>query len=87
MNKTDMVREIAKDHLHWTNQQIKNEIMRRFDVEVSSSAIVNAITSHKKRMTISGYSVDLRKKAKEYLALVGDYEQARSLLALAETER
>lgn len=87
MNKTDAIRDVAKDHLHWSNRQIRDEVRRRFKMLVSSSAIINVIGSHRKRMALSGYSVDLREQAKRFLALVGDYDQARNLLALAEANR
>ncbi len=87
MNKTDAIREVAKDHLHWTNQQIRDEVKRRHKLLVSSSAVINVIGSHKKRLAISGYSIDVRKKAREFLSMIGDYEQARNLLALAEAEQ
>jgi len=87
MNKTDLIRQIAKNHLHWTNHQIKQEAKRRGAI-VSSSAIINVLGSHKKRLALSGYSVDLRKKASEFLSLVGgDYELARNLIGLAAAEK
>ena len=86
MNKTEAIRDIAKAHLHWTNQQLKQEVKRKHGLIVSSSAIINAIGSHKKRLAVSSYSIDIRKKAREFLRMAGDYDQARNLLALAETE-
>ncbi|WP_404310572.1 hypothetical protein [Neorhodopirellula lusitana] len=87
MNKADAIREVAKNHLHLTNNQIKQEL-RRQGVVVSSSFIVNVLGSHKKRLALSSYSIDLRKKAQEFLALAGDdYDLARNLLALAATNQ
>ncbi|WP_404309701.1 hypothetical protein [Neorhodopirellula lusitana] len=87
MNKTDLIRRVGGKHLHWSNQQIKDAIRQEYNQLVSSSAIINVLGSHRKRLEMSGYSVDLKKKAKEFLSLVGSYDQARNLLALAEANR
>lgn len=87
MNKTDLIRKVGGKHLHWSNQRIKDAIRLEYNQLVSSSAIINVLGSHKRRLEMSGYSVDLKKKAKEFLTLVGSYDQARNLLALAEANR
>ena len=86
-NKTDAIRDVARKNLHWSNQQIKEEVKRKHGLIVSSSAIINVIGSHKKRMREASYSIDLVSEAKRFLKLAGNYDQARNLLALAETER
>ncbi|PHQ34156.1 hypothetical protein CEE69_16010 [Rhodopirellula bahusiensis] len=86
MIKTDAIRETAKDHLHWTNQQIKEEVKRKHGLIVSSSAIINVIGSHRRRMRDASLSINLLGEARKFLKMVGSFEQARNLLALAETE-
>lgn len=86
-SKTDAIRDVSRRNLHWRNQQIKDEVKRKHGLIVSSSAIINVIGSHKKRMGIASYSVNLVDQAKRFLNLVGDYDQARNLLALAETNK
>ncbi|MBB3204241.1 hypothetical protein FHS27_000005 [Rhodopirellula rubra] len=86
-NKADAIREVSRKNLHWSNLQIKQEVKRKHGLIVSSSAIINVIGSHKKRLGMASYSVNLVDQAKRFLNLVGDYDQARNLLALAETAR
>lgn len=86
MKKSDAIREVVKTGLHKSNKQIKKEVRTRFGEIVSSSQIINVVGSHSDRMKLASYSIDIRKKAKEFLRMVGDYEQAKQLLAMAETD-
>lgn len=86
MKKTNAIREVAKDRLHFTNGQIADEVMRRYGLVVSSSSIINVLGSHQKRIQLWTCLKAIRKMAHDYLCFVGDYNQAKKILAIVEAE-
>ena len=81
MTKTRAIRESVKG-IEWamTNKQVKDDVLRRFNLVVSTNEVINAIGSYHQRRQSQGVNQILLEKARDYLAAVDDPHLARNLL-------
>tara|TARA_R110002020_G_scaffold474418_1_gene705702 strand:- start:804 stop:1079 length:276 start_codon:yes stop_codon:yes gene_type:complete len=80
--KTDLIRAVADRTSPLTNQQIKDEVLSRFGVEVSSCSVINTIGSWHKRITSNpSHIAHLKKLAQAYVTTVGDRSLAKRLVS------
>jgi hypothetical protein len=87
MCKTDMVRNIVKENLQYTNKQIKDRVWTTYGVRVGSNEVINAVGSERKRLSY-GQTPDYVLRAGEtFIRVCGDYDQARRILAVCGSKR
>jgi hypothetical protein len=86
ISKSDAIREVLKEDLSQTAEQIKREVRRRYGLLVESNLICNVTGSHESRVGLTGYSDLLLDKAREFVETVGDDKLAISLLRVVAHE-
>ncbi len=85
-SKTEAIRDVLKEDLSQTAEQIKREVRLRWGLLVESNLICNVSGSHDSRVALAGYSDHLLAKAREFVETVGDDKLAISLLRVVAHE-
>ena len=83
-SKTEAIRDVLKEDLSQTAEQIKREVRRRFGLLVESNLICNVCGSLESRVNLHGHSEFLLEKAEEFLNLVGEERLAVTLLRIVD---
>jgi len=86
ISKSDAIREVLKEDMSQTAEQIKREVRRRYGLLVESNLICNVTGRHESRVGLTGYSNHLLDKARGFLDTVGDDKLAISLLRMVAHE-
>jgi hypothetical protein len=86
ISKSDAIREVLKDDLSQTAEQIKREVRQRWGLLVESNLICNVSGSHDSRVGLAGYSDLLLDKAREFVETVGDDKLAVTLIRMVSND-
>ena len=87
MNKSEMIRNIVKDNLSLTNEQIKQQVRAKYGTTVETNLIISIVGSEKDRRVLANTEGHIRKRAKEYLKCCDyDYHHARNILQIVRDE-
>jgi len=82
ISKSDAIREVLKEDMSQTAEQIKREVRRRYGLLVESNLICNVAGKYESRVGLIGYSDVLLDKAGEFLEAVGDPKLAITLVRM-----
>lgn len=82
MYKSEMIREICKENLQFSNREIKSQVWRRYGRRVESNEIINAVGSEKDRLSYGRNCKLILKAGNEFINKCGSYDQARRILAI-----
>lgn len=82
MRKSDMIRDVCKHNMSMTNEEIKQAVRIRYKTTVETNLIIATVGSEKDRHVLANTEGHIRKKAKEFLKLCGDYNHARNVLQI-----
>jgi hypothetical protein len=86
ISKSDAIREVLKEDLSQTAEQIKREVRQRWGLLVESNLICNVSGSHDSRVGLAGYSDHLLAKATEFVLAVGDSKLAVTLIRMVSND-
>ena len=80
--KTEMIREVVKDNLQYTNKQVKELVWAKHGVRVGSNEVINAVGSERERLSYGRTPDHVLKEGEKFIRLCGNYDQARRILAV-----
>jgi len=86
ISKSEAIREVLKEDLSQTAEQIKREVRRRYGLLVESNLICNVTGSHESRVALTGHSDFLLGKATQFVETVGCPKLSVTLIRMVAHE-
>ena len=80
--KTEMIRDIVKENIQYTNKQIKERVWSKYGIRVGSNEVINSVGSERERLSYGRTPEYVLKAGEDFIRVCGNYEQARRILAM-----